>query len=109
MKLKKGSSIDIDAEIDVSIYSDNGNNYLNIYLTVDDIFQPSIIETVYPISGNSFFTANFKNTDKGYLLPLKQTLFEYMSLEDLKGVTNEPSPRPIFEISSKNFKGLNCA
>ena len=72
------------------------------YLTVDDIFQPSIIETVYPISGNSFFTANFKDSNKGYLLPLKQTLFEYMSLEDLRGVTNEPSPRPIFEISSKN-------
>lgn len=72
------------------------------YLTVDDIFQPSIIETVYPISGNSFFTANFKDSNKGNLLPLKQTLFEYMSLEDLRGVTNEPSPRPIFEISSKN-------
>ena len=25
-----------------------------------------------------------------------------MSLEDLKGVTNEPSPRPIFQISTKN-------
>ena len=42
MKLKKGSSIDIDAEIDVSIYSDNGNNYLNIYLTVDDIAYTAI-------------------------------------------------------------------
>ena len=70
------------------------------YLTVDDIFQPCIMETVYPISNSSFFTANFTNADKGYLLPLKQTIFDYLSLEDLMGYTNEPNPRPIFEITS---------
>lgn len=72
------------------------------YLTVDDIFQPCIIETPYPIAGTSFFTANFKNAERGYLLPLKQTIFDYLSIEDLKGYTNETNPRPIFEITSNN-------
>lgn len=72
------------------------------FLTVDDIFQPCIIETPYPISSSSFFTANFKKSERGFLLPLKQTIFDFLSLNDLKGVTNEPSPRPIFEITSNN-------
>lgn len=69
------------------------------YLTVDDIFQPYIIETIYPISEKSFFTAGYKDQDnKSYLLPLKTDILQYMSLKDLMGVTREPSPRPIFEI-----------
>lgn len=72
------------------------------FLTVDDVFQPCIIEIPYPISSFSFFTANYKNSERGFLIPLKQTIFEYLSIDDLKGVTDEPSPRPIFEITSNN-------
>ena len=72
------------------------------YLTVDDVFQPYIMETVFPISESSFFTAAYKSADRGYLLPIKQKILEYISLEDLKGVTNEPFPRPLFEIKSNN-------
>lgn len=43
MKLKKGSTIDIDADIDVSIYTDdNGNNYLNIYLNANNMSYSAI-------------------------------------------------------------------
>lgn len=72
------------------------------FLTVDDIFQPYIMETVFPISEKSFFTASYKNRDRGFLMPLKQKILEYISIEDLKGVTNEPTPRPLFQIKSNN-------
>ena len=72
------------------------------YLTVDDVFQPYVMETVFPISESSFFTASYKSADRGYLLPIKQKILEYISLDDLKGITNEPSPRPLFEIKSNN-------
>lgn len=69
------------------------------FLTVDDIFQPSIIETIFPIADNSFFTGSFKGQNVGYLLPLKKSILEYISIEDLKGYTHEPTPRPIFQIT----------
>lgn len=72
------------------------------FLTVDDIFQPCIIETPYPISNSTFFTANFRHSERGFLIPLKQTIFEYLSIADLQGVTDENTPHPIFEISSNN-------
>lgn len=72
------------------------------YLTVDDVFQPSIIETIFPIASDYFFAASFKridrNDNRGYLIPLKRTILDFISLEDLKGYTNEPTPQPIFQL-----------
>lgn len=84
----------------------DGNQYP--YLTVDDVFQPSIIETIFPIASEYFFAASYKRTDKndnrGYLIPLKRTILDFISLEDLKGYTNEPTPQPVFQLvaSSKD-------
>lgn len=78
----------------------DGTNYP--FLTVDDVFQPYIMETVFPISESSFFTASFKSEDRGYLLPIKPQILEYISIDDLKGVTTEATPRPLFEIKSNN-------
>ena len=72
------------------------------FLTVDDVFQPYIMETVFPISESSFFIASFKSRDRGCLLPIKPQILEYISIDDLKGVTMEATPRPIFEIKSNN-------
>lgn len=70
------------------------------YLTVDDIFQPSIMETIFPVADGAFFTASYKGQDKGYLIPLKRTILDYISLKDLRGYTTEPTPRPIFELKA---------
>lgn len=78
----------------------DGTNYP--YLTVDDIFQPYIMKTVFPITENAFFTANNKNYNEGYLLPIKPEILKYISIEDLKGVTHEVNSRPIFEIKEIN-------
>lgn len=72
------------------------------YLTVNDVFQPYIMKTVFPISENAFFTANCKASDKGYLLPLRPTILNYLSIEDLKGYTNEVNSLPICEIKEVN-------
>ena len=78
----------------------DGSNYP--YLTVDDIFQPYLMKTVFPITENAFFTANLKSSNEGYLLPIKPEILQYLSIEDLKGSTTEVNPRPIFEITKKN-------
>ena len=70
------------------------------YLTVDDVFQPSIMETIFPVAEGAFFTASYKGTDKGYLIPLKRTILDYISLKDLRGFTTEAVPRPIFELKA---------
>ena len=96
-------SLDSDGNalsIDQRILPFDGTQYP--FLTVDDIFQPCIIETLYPISSSAFFTADFKHAERGYLLPLKQTIFEYLAIEDIKGLTDEPNPRPVFDIISNN-------
>lgn len=78
------------------------------FLTVDDIFQPYIMETVFPIEGTSFFTASFKNTEIGYLLPLKPKVLEYISIEDLCGVTKSISPTPVFQITSDSYNTVKA-
>lgn len=70
------------------------------YLTVDDIFQPCIFETIFPIAEGAFFTASFKGKDRGYLIPLTRTILNYISIEDLRGFTTEPSPKPIFQLNA---------
>lgn len=81
----------------------DGNKYP--YLTVDDIFQPSIMETIFPISSDHFFTAYYKKDDpednRGYLIPLKRTILDFISIDDLRGYTQEqPTPQPVFKITA---------
>jgi len=56
------------------------------YLTIGDFFEDYIISTPYPIDGDKYFTGNHKTeTNKGYLLPIKKTYFDYFNINDLMG------------------------
>jgi hypothetical protein len=59
------------------------------YLTVDDVFEPYLIKTMYPIDGKSFFNCNFENKEYGFLLPLKTEVFKYFSINDICGNIDE--------------------
>ena len=56
------------------------------YLTPDDLFEPYLIRTPYPINSNCFFTGLLDKSDVGFLLPLKRRLFDYLDLSCLFGM-----------------------
>ncbi len=57
------------------------------YLTVSDFLEPYLIRLVYPIHDEKFFDGNLivenKDTQKGYLLPLRRQFFDFFSAGDL--------------------------
>lgn len=78
-----------------------GDNTLYPYLTVDDIFQPFIIRTAFPIDENSYFLGNYTSSGKkgySYLLPFKKEIFKYLSLETICGRTSGLHATNIFEL-----------
>lgn len=77
-----------------------GDSTVYPYLTVDDVFQPYIIKTTFPIEENSYFSGNYK-ADGGfsYLLPLKKTLFNYLRLSTICGTTKGAHVLNIFEMN----------
>lgn len=78
-----------------------GDNTLYPYLTVDDIFQPFIIRTAFPIDENSYFIGNYASSSKkghSYLLPFKKEIFKYLSLETICGKTSGIHTANIFEL-----------
>ncbi|PWK28232.1 hypothetical protein LV89_01013 [Arcicella aurantiaca] len=58
------------------------------WLTVSDLLEPYLIRVKYPINTQDFWVGNLYNlpdNDKaGYLLPIKNTFFEFFDIEDLK-------------------------
>lgn len=76
-----------------------GDNTLYPYLTVDDIFQPYIIRTAFPIDESSYFLGNYKGKhDYSYLMPLKKEIFKYLSLDTICGNTTGLHATHIFEL-----------
>ena len=69
------------------------------YLTADDIFQPYIIKTAFPINEKSYFNGNYVSKgDYSYVLPLKKQIFKYLSIETISGTTKGVHSRNIFEL-----------
>ena len=78
-----------------------GDNTQFPYLTVDDIFQPFIIRTMFPVDDKSYFMGNYPNANKNgysYLLPLKKEIFKYLSLDTLCGKTSGVHATNVFEL-----------
>lgn len=76
-----------------------GDNTQYPYLTADDIFQPYIIKTVFPIDNNAYFLGNYKGTNGySFLLPLKKEIFKYLSLETICGTTKGAHAHNLFEL-----------
>lgn len=53
------------------------------YLTVNDFFEDTIIKMPHKLNGNAYFNLNGKNNEGSYLLPFKQLLFEYFTVEEV--------------------------
>lgn len=79
------------------------------YLTVDDIFQPYIIKTIFPISSDSYFLGNYSsNKGYSYLLPLKKEVFKYLSIETICGTTSGAHAKPLFELKDLAGGGVEA-
>lgn len=70
------------------------------YLTPDDLFEPYLIRTPFPINADCFFTGFSEKADVGFLLPLKRRLFDYLDLSDVFGLTTEVHPHRIFKLET---------
>lgn len=66
------------------------------YLVADDLFQPYLIKLVYPIDASRFFTAHNEQDSFAYLIPLKNTIFNYFDADFLEG--SDRYGQPIFEL-----------
>lgn len=78
-----------------------GDNTQFPYLTANDVFQPFIIRTAFPVDDRSYFMGNYPNANKNgysYLLPLKKEIFKYLSLDTLCGKTSGAHATNVFEL-----------
>lgn len=71
------------------------------YLTADDLFDPYLIKTAFPINRNKFLTGYKNNTNDSYLIPLKEEVFKYFDTDFLFGFDN--NNQPIFELTDISF------
>lgn len=76
-----------------------GDNTEYPYLTVDDVFQPYIIKTAFPIDRRAYFLGNYAgNAEFSYLLPLKKELFKYLSIGTICGTMQGAHALPLMEM-----------
>ena len=73
------------------------------YLTTDDVFEPYLIKTVFPINEGAFFTNMFRGNNRTsdecqYLLPLKPIVFKYLSAKTIMGYVGNSS-KPVFQLN----------
>ena len=62
------------------------------YVTISDFLQPSIISMPYPLNKDCFFNGNPDKEGKTYLLPLKDTFFQFFTVDELQGVMEDGKP-----------------
>ena len=73
------------------------------YLTTDDVFEPYLIRTVFPVNESAFFTNMFRGNNRTadecqYLLPLKPEILRYISVKTLTGYAGNTS-KPVFQLN----------
>ncbi len=73
------------------------------YLTTDDVFEPYLIRTVFPVNESAFFTNMFRGNNRTadecqYLLPLKPEVFRYLSVKTITGYAGNSS-KPVFQLN----------
>ena len=84
-----------------------GQDELYPYLTVSDFLEPVLIQLPYAVDDRFFFNGNpegFRVGDKignvppenTYLIPLKNSYFQFFEINDLEGKT--PDGKPIFRM-----------
>lgn len=66
------------------------------YLTISDFLENNVISMPYELNNDSFYNGEYKDEDKkSFLLPLKNTFFEFFTVEELK---NGIAGKKIFEF-----------
>ena len=86
-----------------------GDNTKYPYLTVDDVLQPYIIKTAFPIENSSYFLGNYSgNGGFSYLLPLKKEIFKYLSVQTLCGSTPGAHAQPLMELKDLAGGGVEA-
>lgn len=84
-----------------------GDNTEYPYLTVDDVLQPYIIKTVFPIDKRSYFLGNYAGNDGfSYLLPLKKEIFKYLSIDTICGTMQGVHALPLMEMKDIAGNGV---
>ena len=78
------------------------------YLTADDVFQPFIIKSAFPIDPKSYFLAHLDDKTSSFLLPLKKEIFKYLDIKTLCGKTVGMRPQNIFELKSLAGGGVEA-
>ena len=72
------------------------------YLTISDLLEPYIVKLPFPIDDTKFFDGNYisknKETDHGFILPIKRQFFEFFSVKDLQGFVADG--QKMFEITA---------
>ena len=78
------------------------------WLTGDDFLQPVCVQMNYEFNEQCFFNGNINYEDVEerpcFLLPLKPKFFEYFTVEDLKGSTDDG--QPIFSMDYTMDEGI---
>lgn len=77
------------------------------YLTIDDVLEPYLIRTVFPIQKSKYFTGNLRTRageQKGFLLPLKKGYFDFFDVDSLQGFTAEG--KPVIEMEPASNEGI---
>lgn len=69
---------------------------LHPYLTISDFLEDTIIKLDYKVNQKAFFNGNYNGNKEGYLLPVKDLLFQYFTVDDLTG--NMPDGKPMIEL-----------
>ncbi len=73
------------------------------YLTTDDVFEPYLLKTMFPVNESAFFTNLFRGAGRTtdecqYLLPLKPEIMRYLSVKTLLGYAGNTS-KPVFQLN----------
>ena len=63
-----------------------GQNIPYPFLTAGDFFQATLCKTGYPFDNDNFHL--FTDLEQGFLLPLKQTFFDYFDVKNLSTLVN---------------------
>ncbi len=73
------------------------------YLTTDDVFEPYLLKTVFPVNESAFFTNLYRGANRTadecqYLLPLKPEIMRYLSVNTITGYAGNTS-KPTFQLN----------
>lgn len=68
----------------------------------DDFLEPYLIRLVYPINSKCFYNGGIENSNKDYLLPIKEEFFKYFDSDDVLTRKMQDN-KPMFEMKISTY------